>query len=101
MEERTIFQNKTEQKIKTIKPKMFRIILLNDDYTTMEFVVEILMTVFRKSETEATMIMLDVHKKGRGTVGVYTYDIAMTKKSRVEEIARKREYPLKTIVEEA
>jgi ATP-dependent Clp protease adaptor protein ClpS len=92
---------KTESKPKTETPKLYRVILLNDHYTTMEFVVEVLVKVFRKPMAEATHIMLDVHRKGRGTVGVYTRDIAETKVSQVHAMAREREYPLRCTFEEA
>jgi ATP-dependent Clp protease adaptor protein ClpS len=89
----------TQDKLKS--PRMYKVILHNDDYTTMDFVVEILMVIFHKSAEDATRIMLDVHKKGRGIVGVYTYDIALTKTTLVNQIAKEREYPLKTSMEEA
>jgi ATP-dependent Clp protease adaptor protein ClpS len=92
---------KTQSKPKTETPKMYRVLLLNDHYTTMEFVVEVLMKVFHKAVPEATRIMLDVHKKGQGTVGVYTRDIAETKVSLVHSLAREREYPLRCTCEEA
>lgn len=81
------------------EPSMYRVILLNDDYTTMEFVINVLMVVFHKSITEATLIMLDVHKKGKGIVGSYTYDIALTKINQVESMAAESGYPLKSIME--
>ncbi|HEY9060115.1 MAG TPA: ATP-dependent Clp protease adaptor ClpS [Pseudobacteroides sp.] len=81
------------------EPNMYRVILLNDDYTTMEFVINVLMVVFHKSITEATLIMLDVHKKGKGIVGLYTYDIALTKINQVERMAAESGYPLKSIME--
>ncbi len=98
MSEQTIFKEKTDIKIK--RPSLYRVILLNDDYTTMEFVVEVLVSIFHKSAAEATKIMLDVHEKGKGVVGIYTYDIAYTKIAQVEELARAQEYPLKAIMEE-
>ena len=100
MPEKTIYKSKTEEKIKLKKPKLYKVILHNDDYTTMEFVVEILITVFNKPVQEANKIMLDIHKKGKGTVGVYTYDIALTKTTLTEAIARERQFPLKTSIEE-
>ena len=78
---------------------MYRVILLNDDYTTMDFVVEILMSVFHKDPFEATQIMLDVHQNGKGIVGVYTYDIAKTKVTQVEQLAKEKEFPLGIIME--
>lgn len=82
-------------------PEEYRVILLNDDYTTMEFVVSVLMTVFHKPVPEATRIMLDVHKKGRGIVGVYTYDIAVTKIGQVHALAKQNGFPLKCMMEKA
>ena len=76
-------------------------ILLNDNYTTMDFVVEVLMAVFHKGEEDATRIMLDVHQKGKGTVGVYPWDIAATRAQQVHSLARQYEFPLKCIVEKA
>ena len=83
------------------EPDMYRVVLHNDDYTTKEFVVEVLQIVFRKPAIEATKIMMDVHKKGRGVVGVYTWDIAQTKVSQVHQMAREREFPLKCTIEGA
>ena len=83
------------------EPKDYIVILLNDNYTTKEFVVEILKLVFHKNPEEAARIMLNVHHKGRGVVGIYTWDIATTKANQVHAIARQYEYPLKCIVEEA
>ena len=91
---------KEETLIKVKKPKLYRVILNNDDYTSMEFVVEILVKIFHKNATEATIIMMDVHEKGKGVVGVYTYDIAMTKAIQVEEMAAEREFPLSVSIEE-
>jgi ATP-dependent Clp protease adaptor protein ClpS len=88
----------TEQEIR--EPKMYRVILHNDDYTTMDFVIEVLMSVFHKPVPDATRIMLDVHKKGKGICGVYTYDIAATRVVRVHQLAQKREFPLKCSLEE-
>ena len=89
----------TDQEIR--EPKMYRVILHNDDYTTMDFVIEILMVVFHKPAADATRIMLDVHKRGRGICGIYTYDVAATRVARVHQLAQKREFPLKCSLEEA
>ncbi len=91
---------KDDTRIKLEKPRMYRIILVNDDYTTMEFVIEVLTGVFHKPVAEATRIMLDVHEKGKGIVGLYTYDIAYTKKLQTEELAKHRDFPLKVVIEE-
>ena len=92
---------KTNQKTKLTRPSLYSVILLNDNYTSMEFVVDILMRIFDKTDGEATNIMLDVHNKGKGIVGIYTYDIAMTKCNIVIDLAKKENFPLKAIVEEA
>ena len=81
------------------EPDMFRVLLHNDHYTTMEFVIEVLRVVFHKSIIEATKIMLDVHRKGIGVVGTFTYDIAQTRAARVTQMAREREFPLRCTVE--
>lgn len=85
----------------TKEPDEYRVILLNDDFTTMEFVVAVIMSVFHKELLDATRIMLDVHRKGKGVVGTYTYDIAATKINRVHEMARENGFPLKCIMEKA
>ena len=82
------------------EPRQFRVLLHNDDYTTMEFVVDILMTVFRKNLEEATMIMLSVHEKGLGACGVYTEEVAETKVAQVHDKARKQGFPLRCSMEE-
>ncbi len=81
-------------KSKTKKPKLYKVILHNDDYTTMEFVVHILQKIFHKNHAEATHVMLTVHQKGQAVVGVYTYDIAETKVQQVVEQARESGFPL-------
>jgi ATP-dependent Clp protease adaptor protein ClpS len=81
------------------EPSMYRVLLLNDDYTTMEFVVEILMRVFSKSIEEATQIMLNVHRVGVGLCGVYTYEVAETKVETVQALAKEIGFPLKCSME--
>jgi ATP-dependent Clp protease adaptor protein ClpS len=93
----TVIEEKAE--IKTKKPSLYKVFLVNDDYTTMEFVVDILQNVFNKNRTEATQIMLHVHKKGMGLCGVYTREIAETKVETVHTIAHENEFPLKCIME--
>ena len=80
-------------------PRMYRVLLHNDDYTTKAFVVEILMAVFHKSMDEAAQIMWHVHQNGIGQIGVYTYEVAETKINQVTAIAREQGYPLKTTME--
>lgn len=89
----------TRKKTETKKPSMYKVILLNDDYTPMEFVVFILEQIFTKSREEATHIMLQVHQKGMGVCGVFTYEIAETKVNRVMELARKEQHPLQCQLE--
>ena len=81
------------------EPPMYKVMLLNDDYTTMEFVVEVLVYVFKKSPEEATRIMLNVHRIGIGVCGVYPYEVAETKVNTVENLARENGFPLKCIME--
>ena len=98
-------KTKSRPKDKTIPkiqdPEEYRVVLLNDDYTTMDFVVEVLMVIFHKNPAEAEKIMLDVHKKGKGLVGIYPWDIAVTKAEQVHMAARENQYPLRCIVEPA
>jgi ATP-dependent Clp protease adaptor protein ClpS len=89
----------TEKKLK--KPPLYKVLLHNDDYTTMEFVVYVLQSVFRLPPTKATQIMLHVHRQGHGVAGVYTYEVAETKVDQVHELAKKYEFPLKCSMEEA
>ncbi len=86
---------------RTQRPSMYRVLLLNDDYTTMQFVVEVLEAVFDKSPAEAHRIMMHVHTRGRGVCGVYTFDIAETKVARVHEMARAAGFPMRADLEEA
>ena len=86
---------------KTKRPEMFKVVLLNDDYTTMEFVVLVLQTVFNKGAEEAFRIMMQVHLEGRGICGTYTYEIAETKISAVHEMARDNAFPLRATIEPA
>ncbi len=87
------------QKPATKKPSMYKVLLLNDDYTPMDFVILILETFFNKSREEATRIMLHVHKKGVGLCGVYTFDVAETKVAQVLAAARQAQHPLQCTME--
>lgn len=89
-----------ETKTKLEKPKLFRVLLHNDDFTTMEFVVFVLEYVFKLSEAEAVAIMLKVHTEGVGLAGVYPYDIAYMKSQKAMNLAKAREFPLLVTVEE-
>ncbi|MEK7820079.1 MAG: ATP-dependent Clp protease adapter ClpS [Pseudomonadota bacterium] len=84
---------------KTKKPSMYKVLMLNDDYTPMEFVVHVLERFFGKSPEEATQIMLHVHQRGVGICGVYTYEIAETKAGQVMDLARQQQHPLQCTIE--
>ena len=84
---------------KTKRPSLYKVLLLNDDYTPQEFVVWLLEEVFHKSREEATVVMLHVHNHGVGICGVYTYEVAETKVARVLELARRNEHPLQCTME--
>ncbi len=81
-------------------PKKYKVFILNDDYTSMDFVIDILMTIFHKSYQEAELIMLEVHKKDKGVCGVYTNEIAETKVMQVHKKARESGFPLRAEMEE-
>ena len=89
----------TRTRTQTKRPSMYRVLLLNDDYTPMEFVISILQAFFNKDAQEATQIMLQVHHNGVGECGVYTYEVAETKVSQVMDHARKNQHPLQCIME--
>lgn len=89
----------TKTKPKTRKPPMYKVLLLNDDYTPMEFVIYVLERFFHKNTEEATKIMLHVHQKGVGVCGVYTYEVAETKVSQVLDLARQNQHPLQCTME--
>jgi ATP-dependent Clp protease adaptor protein ClpS len=89
----------TREKAKTKKPSMYKVLLLNDDYTPMEFVVHVLQTFFAKTVEDATRIMLHVHQKGVGVCGVYTFEVAETKVTQVMDFARKHGHPLQCTME--
>lgn len=95
LEESTEVQN--QEKIK--EPSFYKVLLLNDDYTSMDFVVDILTSVFHKSTEEAVQIMMNVHKNGSGLCGVYTYEIAETKVETVHSLAEENGYPLRSTME--
>jgi ATP-dependent Clp protease adaptor protein ClpS len=86
--------------VETAEPALYRVLILNDDYTPMDFVVYVLKTFFGHSEPAAQKIMLDVHKKGSGTAGIYSFEIAETKSAQVNAFCLKNKYPLRSILEE-
>ncbi len=91
----------TQKDIQVEEPKLFKVLLHNDNYTTMDFVVMVLEKIFYKSTAEATAIMLNVHQKGVGVCGVYPFDVAETKVTQVHNLAKKHQFPLKSSMEEA
>ena len=88
-----------KQRPKTKKPSMYKVLMLNDDYTPMEFVVHVLERFFQKSRDEATRIMLHVHRRGVGVCGVFTYEVAETKVTQVMDLARQNQHPLQCTIE--
>ena len=99
METNIVTKQKNEVKIK--KPKNYKVVMYNDDYTTMEFVINILVSVFNKKLVEAEKIMIDVHERGKGIAGIYSHDIAITKVSNAMSMAKEKGFPFKLAVEEA
>ena len=89
----------TRTRTQTRKPSMYRVLLLNDDYTPMEFVITVLRRYFNKNPDEATRIMLHVHHHGVGECGVYTYEVAETKVTQVMDFARRHQHPLQCVME--
>lgn len=89
----------TRTRPKTKKPSMYKVLMLNDDYTPMEFVVHVLERLFAKNRDEATEIMLHVHQRGVGVCGVYTYEVAETKVTQVMDLARREQHPLQCTLE--
>lgn len=90
----------TEQQTRVEKPKMFKVVLHNDDYTTMDFVVFVLVQVFMRSEIEAYTIMLKVHQEGIGIAGIYSHEVALMKSEKAMNLARAHEFPLLCTIEE-
>lgn len=95
---KTDYESSTE--LLAALPKKYKVFLLNDDYTSMDFVVDILMNVFHKNYMQAENIMLEIHKKGQGLCGVYSFEIAETKVMQVHKLAREQGFPLKATMEE-
>ena len=89
----------TKTRPKTKRPNLYRVLLMNDDYTPMEFVVHVIMRFFGKSQDDATRIMLHVHNHGVGECGVFTYEVAETKVTQVMDFARKHQHPLQCVME--
>ncbi len=89
-----LYQNETKE------PSLYRVIILNDDYTPMDFVILVLKKIFQHDDSRAEKVMLDIHKKGAGLGGVYTHEVAETKSMQMNQMAKENKYPLKSFVEE-
>lgn len=90
----------TKERVKIKYPKKYKVLLLNDDYTSMEFVIDVLISIFHKSYEQAQVIMLEIHEQTKGICGVYTYEIAETKVMQVHKKARENGFPLRATMEE-
>ncbi|WP_291949545.1 ATP-dependent Clp protease adaptor ClpS [Campylobacter sp.] len=93
-------KNETLEQQKLADPKMFKVLLLNDDITTMEFVIDILINIFHHNFEKANAIMLEIHHQGTGVCGIYTQEIALSKKQQVDIAAKNNNFPLQTRIEE-
>ncbi len=93
-------RHETLEDVELREPPMYKVLMNNDDYTTMDFVVMVLLSVFHKSRPEAERLMMQIHKKGRALCGIYPYDVAETKVKQVELLAEKHKYPLSCSIEE-
>lgn len=97
----TKIEHQNESELSIREPKRYNVYLLNDDYTSMDFVIDILMRIFRKNYSDAYTIMMQVHQKGRGLCGSYPYEVAETKVQQVNSLARESGFPLKAMMEES
>ncbi|MGQ0663701.1 MAG: ATP-dependent Clp protease adapter ClpS [Pseudomonadota bacterium] len=88
-----------QTRVKTKRPSMYKVLMLNDDYTPMEFVVHVLERFFNKTREDATQVMLHVHRRGVGVCGVFTYEVAETKVTQVTDFARRNQHPLRCTLE--
>lgn len=95
------FEVEVKEELEISSPRHFKVLLLNDDYSTMEFVIEVLVAVFHKGIEEAMSIMLKVHREGRGICGIYPYEIAEMKVEQVRRRAKEAGYPLRAVIEES
>jgi len=94
------YEVELDEEVEVVEPKKYKVLLLNDNFSTMEFVIEILLSIFKKNLEESEDIMLKIHNNGKEVCGVYTHEIAMTKVAQVSSQAKKQGFPLKAIVEE-
>ena len=94
------FEEELDVALELEEPQMFKVLLHNDDYTSMDFVVEVLTGIFHKSHAQAEQIMLQIHEKGKAICGVYSFEIAQTKAQQVKQSAKQNEFPLLATIEE-
>lgn len=94
------FEEELELALELEEPQMFKVLLHNDDYTSMDFVVEVLTGIFHKSHAQAEQIMLQIHEKGKAICGVYSFEIAQTKAQQVKQKAKQNQFPLLATIEE-
>ena len=94
------YQHELDEELDLEEPKKYKVLLLNDDFSTMDFVIEVLVKIFRKSSDESEKIMLDIHNNGKAVCGVYTHEIAFTKVAQIKTMGRKAGFPLKAVAEE-
>jgi len=94
------FENEFDEELELEEPKLYKVMLLNDDYTSMDFVIMVLVEIFHQSAQKATETMLKIHEEGSGLCGVYTYEIAETKISQVHTLAKEHQFPLRAKMEE-
>lgn len=94
------FQSETEEIIEFREPRLYKVLLLNDDYSSMDFVIKVLMQIFHHSYEKSMDIMYKVHEQGKGLCGVYTYEVAETKVAHVRKMAKEEKFPLRAVMEE-
>jgi len=94
------FEEELDFALELEEPRMYRVLLHNDDYTSMDFVVDVLIRIFHKSHAEAEQIMLQIHEKDKAVCGVYSFEIAQTKAEQVKQLAKQNEFPLLATIEE-
>jgi ATP-dependent Clp protease adaptor protein ClpS len=94
------FHHETEDIVQFREPRLYKVLLLNDDYSSMDFVIQVLMQIFHHSYEKAMDIMIKVHEQGKGLCGVYTYEIAETKVAHVRKMAKEAKFPLRAVMEE-
>ena len=99
MHQKYDFQNETLEAVRVKEPRLYKVLLLNDDYSSMDFVIQVLMQIFHHSYEKSMDIMIKVHEQGKGLCGVYAYEIAETKVSQVRKMAKEEKFPLRAIME--